>query len=1330
MQRQHRRHRPASRGQPFALRASQPRDETPLATAGSTSSGAANPDAGARVLSRPASGSSGGLSPAGSSSQPARKLSSLGLSLSVDVVAAAAAEDSESEEDEDGDADSRLPAPAASIAQSARPMAAGAGGQAASAQPCAAAGVGQAVSCDAVSSSCSTGSAGSFAKKLSKRPPTPGAGLGKPVPIISGASVPGASAAQALPAVRQSDEHRRGAPALAGAGSQLPANKGPAQAVLRESWGSKLSRRPPTPGVALSGASVFAGDGDDEEGGEQDSAQQQGARPLGEEQARAHGRSGGSCSGGRVRFASAMEAVKVIQQPEFDRSSSSSRASSRASSRSSSRSGSVDRADAGGVDIGAGSIGGSAERSGGSAGSGAREPAAASAAGRADATTLAAATRVAGRELRLEAGWGAKLAKRPPTPGVACGQAPKAFELDHHQAAPADTERAARAGARATSAARTPANSAVGSELAQISTSAPGGSEMLGTPTAPRTPANSVHVGSGGMDSGSGSGSGGGWGSNTAGDVVPAPPAASHLSAAIMALVDQNRDLGIDLQESAAASTVLGGHEGQPAAARNASGGGAGSAVIRSWAAKLSNRPPTPGVAADRLINIFKSGRGSMSDAGDEEEAAETECSATAQRALVAAAVEGGRLAGVPGSTPPRRRVTFEEMVAAAGGVLLPPLPEAGAAAIPLPNSAPGSGDAGCLHGERSPRRSSSGCSRRRVTFEEDAPQAAAPQHAGWSGRPQRVTFEDQRCTATATQLSANSGSGATSGSAPGVTRRVTFEDEQHVAQAQQKRAHVALHAPEPELPHHACGAAGGVGGLVQQRAEEVDKTGGSDSSSSGGSGARGAVAALRRSWDGHLSRRPPTPGEALTAGPSMFKEPAPAAPEAVTSDSSRPAKQINSNGGSISRPEQAALAASEQHPSHVVAHGVSAALRAEMAEARGGGKGKLRPPTPGATLGRHFNMFADDDEDEDDDGGGGNGAEGGGSVGSDGRGSAASAGGGGFASWSSQVASGGAPRSAPAAAAAAAAVAQAVPSAVLVLAGHNPDLATDLRESGSSAGAMGSGGGAGLQAGGGRAKGVAAAAARRPPTPGATLGKQFNMFADDEGEEQGGSGAGLSSGPVAGLSNSGRGGGGASSGGGVRPAATAASKAAGPKLRTTSASADTVLLSATAGGLAADALRRRSTSPLQSVTTAADAAAEEAAARKSPLRHCSSASDPDPARTSLLRVMHSASGEAAAALQAPATRPPEHATTGSHGAAAAMPSLQPTRARLPSGGGAPPLSAPLQRLSSGGGSVQLVPGRMSRASAPSDLEPGQGSKLRHASPSPSLDGSSCGGAR
>lgn len=501
------------------------------------------------------------------------------------------------------------------------------------------------------------------------------------------------------------------------------------------------------------------------------------------------------------------------------------------------------------------------------------------------------------------------------------------------------------------------------------------------------------------------------------------------------------------------------------------------------------------------------------------------------------------------------------------------------------------------------------------------------------------------------------------------------------------------------------------------------------------GAGARAcAPGALRRhttAFDegrpGRAQRRPPTPGiELRRERQSPSERSASCGVDTATASLRRqPLPQHKHSGGGgdgASGPTNGS--------GSVAAKLGSVALNAEVSEAKGG----LRPPTPGAALVTRPNIFATAPPP----------ASGvlNPRVASDGSGD------GGFGAWLAHApadvsapSAGGGSRSG---AAGGVLELERPPPPARVLAAHNPDLQTDHTEgsccTGAAANTGGGGSGSGKSAGrsnrGGSAKG------NRPPTPGFVTVGRFNTFADgsDGGDNSRASRAEAL--PSA-----------QSAPGGVTARQPLGVPVAHPRSISPDLMAQQSTPAAAAGSIVCgNAGRTGSASSLHSVTAAAHAAAAEAEAHTSPLQRCSSAADPEPARSSPLRFVSSASGAAEADAQtdagaggdgfSPAVASPlpaanaawaasavpvgHNPTQGPTGGAQVPPLFKaaslPSPAQLSKSATAAPAITPLQRASSTGNgagpSAVLAPGRLCRSSSPCDAEPGRGSKLRHASPS------------
>jgi len=1147
------------------------------------------------------------LSPAGSSSGsiPARKLSSLGVSLSVDVSAASESDSSDEEEEEEGEG-----------AQEEQEI--------------------------EQTSQRSTSYIVAAAPKDTAQDASRERACSLPVPGSTGASRFSSQQQR-----QQQHQHQQQQPAPAAARQQqqkeeqLPAANGVKAALLRESWGSKLSKRPPTPGVALGkpASGMFA------ESGKQPGGQQHKLIMKDEE---AYGKAGSSGAGG-VRFAAQMEAVKIIHQPEFDRSTSASSgsASSDQEQQHDEQEGKiVEQQQAQPYKPPSLARGGSWPGARVAGSSTAPPP-----------PSTAALLARGSKELTME--WESKLAKRPPTPGMSLGSPPSIFKARKVQEEEAkDLAYAAVPPTKPAAKRRAPGSAAAAGEAASEPSASPG-----------------------------------------------------RLSPAITALVGHNPDLGLDMLETTGASRSAPSGPETAAAHSTKEGGKGGGSGGGSFATKLLKRPPTPGVGLGKGPSVFKGGDDGSAEDDEEPGRCEGSHGAAVQqvvrkadspapadstainRSSKSSPSASSKASSTSSSPAENRRVTFE----GESGVRSAGSPPA------VVTAAPG--------GSRSSSRGSSrgsSAGRRRVTFEDEQEQPR-----------RRVTFGDERGGEKG-HLQQQQLEGR---------RRVTFEEDQSAAAQQRRKPALRWQSPPPPRP----------------QAAEVAACPSSEPAS-------GLVAALRSaySWEGKLSKRPPTPAVALKTANNTFREAAAAADAPPTAV---PVVQQQAAAATAGEPQQPRTVISSSGAKLAAAKGGSAALKAELAEGRGKA---ARPPTPGAALnmkssggsgaGSHapVNIFASNEQGEEM---GGQQA-------------------GGFGAWSAKVSGLGA-----AAAAAPVCSAPMAASALMMLAEHNPDIATDLRESGVIGTVVGlhpmssklhSGGGKGIgavdkQSGNGAGGGVAAntgPAGRRPPTPGATLGKQFNMFADDESEEeedQGGSGnngtslvrtkqlpgvvinsAKLPTVPQSSVPKAGA--------VCVRPRAHSISP--DPMTPVTPAAVQSVPPQAPQ---AVQAPVRRSTSPLHAVTTAADVAAEEAAAHASPLRRCSSASDPDPARRSPLGLTASASGAkagggsggaaAAAGVSGWSERVPGPVKAAVVAAAVSSAAVQ-RQQSAPLSAAAPATPAainsgeqdalsvvvaplPLQRASSSGGALgALAPSRMSRSSTPCDLEPGRGSKLRHASPS------------
>jgi hypothetical protein len=966
-----------------------------------------------------------------------------------------------------------------------------------------------------------------------------------------------------------------GIPHVAGQETAVVAAKGPKAALFKEAWAGKLARRPPTTGVALTPAAGQADAG-------AAAALITHAGASCQAQAEEHGASapiGSSCE----RASSDVLTFKTLTQPEV------------------------------GEDEGYSS---GSNSSGGGCGRGA-----------------SAAELLARRSPELRQECGAKLGRRPPTPGAAIGQ--------RYGATASLLTAAADLGSCKPQQGSRRRSKSLGSDLAQVRPHEP-------LPFAPAAVTRRASL----------------------------PPTMS-------ALMQHNPDLGLDVLESSSASSPT---EAAPASSprpAQAAPAAANEGRGRSdWAAKLLKRPPTPGVGFGQSASMFEDGRegGELTPQKDEaKEAAQlAEVGRAVARATAAVALAAaGRADEVSaagqrhGSASPgcnskagsRRGMAEDVPAGMPGATAAAGLAAADSSGSRSSSSARGSGEGGggrrratCevdvinrVTGPALLGGAGSSC-RRRVTFDV----APSAYRRPWCSSPGAASSGGCGAAVWASAAASGGGEGGGAGTVAGGSaergRRVTFEEE-FMSAAQERRASAGKRflSPPPFVPGRPRACAG-----TPPRGQRV-----------GGGGGCGAAGSTP--LEAKQSQQPLTRGDALlqtgAASAGIFRDvEAPAAGHAVAA-----ATQLAATKGG------------------------NAALRAELKE----GRGKVRPPTPGVLL--CTSVFADDAAAE--------------------AAAVRPA-----AAWpprrsSSCCDDGDAARHHHQAHR----QGRLPSSAVLAFAGHNPDLATDLREGGGSAGSSANG----TASGDGGA--FAAAKRRRPPTPGATLGKA-NVFADEEEDdeeewERGEPGEGDSAaGAAAAVARDGAGRCWSQVGSAdLLVASTAVAKGCA-QLRAPSAAHCRCKREPRAHGPASGAAEcdgSTSQLPVGSACAATPAAcgvgsnaaeaAAVAAACASPLHCCSSVTDPEPTRVCPLRAMPSAPEELSSTTTCAMAAQPQCPAAQCGWEAAASPAME---------------APPLQRAASGSGTlagagaIQMPPGRMSRCSSGVDPEPGHGSKLRHASPS------------
>lgn len=444
--------------------------------------------------------------------------------------------------------------------------------------------------------------------------------------------------------------------------------------------------------------------------------------------------------------------------------------------------------------------------------------------------------------------------------------------------------------------------------------------------------------------------------------------------------------------------------------------------------------------------------------------------------------------------------------------------------------------------------------------------------------------------------------------------------------------------------------------------------------------------------WEKKLAKRPPTPS--VSKSVNIFKETATDDAEdehedievtvpilALRTQSAPHAESASADTAPSPRAKSTAAILAQKNPSiHC-----DLTQSPKKGDKRNGGG---RPPTPGATLGKPFNMFADDDNDDSQthsqalsprqaqqhspkpwSGGASSPAD-------SSKHKQSKHGQHGTPSPSSRLKG---------------SVSMPGPLIVDVLSAHNPDLQKDLKESVSKEGGK----------------------SLRPPTPGATLGKPFNIFKDDDGAESSSDHEGADS-----------------------PTAQSPSKQALPHHGSSSSSPVGPPMSPRSGHTETGQIRSRrdSTSPLRNVTTAADAGlvSPQHSGKTSPLKRSSSIADPVPPRASPLSHMSSADLDeaaaaaavaeaASAAAQKPASSPAAEAASLKSSSSATTPPAQPPTVVIPASPSPKPRKAtsPLRNTMTAADvaakEAATSSSRLRRSTSPADRDPARASPLRRA---------------